>query len=115
MSSTRVAAVRFFCLVGCASAALAQSSPADGPWSGSVQCVLDVQLATYSRQETQTWTLTGAAPAREGGFRTYDATWAVTGVGRVNATAWTVNVPATPVKLAMFVRASDQKLIIRQW
>ena len=110
-----LAAFRFAFLVGCAPAALAQTGPADGPWSGSVQCVLDGQLATYTRQETQTWTLTDSSPTPVGGFRIYNATWTVTGQGRVNATTWTVNVPATPVELAMFVRASDQKLIVRQW
>jgi len=113
-----LAAVRFALLVACAPAALAQTSSADGPWSGSVQCVLDVQagpFGPYARQETQTWTLTGAAPAPDGVFRIYDALWTVTGAGRVNATTWSINVPATPVKLQMFIRASDQKLIIQQW
>lgn len=103
--------------------AASQPSPADGPWSGSVQCVLDVQLTTYTRQETQTWTLTGDAPTSDGDFRIYNATWTVTGQGSLKkaqgqhliTTTWTVNVPATPVKLAVFVRASDQKLIVRQW
>lgn len=44
-----LAAVRFALFVGCAPVVLAQTSPADGPWSGSVQCELDFQTGTTHR------------------------------------------------------------------
>jgi ELWxxDGT repeat protein len=101
----------------------AQPTPADGPWSGTIQCVLDVQTGAYQRQETQTWTLLADAPTPSGDFRIYKAIWTATGNGSLKksqgqqliSTTWSVNVPATPVQLAIFVRASDQKLIVRQW
>jgi hypothetical protein len=77
----------------------------------------------YTRKETQTWTFTGAAPTTSGDFLIYPATWTASGEGSshraqgsnlLNA-QWTVTVPAQPVQLAVFVRASDGKLIIRQW
>jgi hypothetical protein len=39
----------------------AQPSPADGPWSGSVRCEIDVSTGSYSRREPHIWPLTAAA------------------------------------------------------
>jgi len=126
-TSGAAAAGRFALLIamaaGSAVFSAAQTSPADGPWVGMVQSTLDVQTPTYRRQETHTWTLTGEAPTTEGEFRIYTAMWSVTGEGsfkksqgaQLISTTWTVNVPPRPTKVAMLIRASDQKLILRHW
>src|SRR5689334_4059941 len=58
-------------------------SPAGGPWSGSIQCQLDVQLQSYVRHEVQTWTLTGelSKAAIAGNTPKFGATWTYTGQG----------------------------------
>ena len=48
---------------------LRRINPADGPWSGSIQCQLDVEQPGYSRHEAQTWTLTGDVPTVQGAMR----------------------------------------------
>jgi hypothetical protein len=98
-------------------------SPADGPWSGSIQCSLDMEQPGYSRHEIQTWTLTGEAATIQGAMRVYPATWTVTGQGalqrpqgaRAANAQWNVSVPPANAPLAMFIRASDGRFIIRQW
>ena len=103
---------------------LSQSSPADGPWSGQIQCQLDVQQQGYVRHETQTWTLTSSTPtSKNGAMQIYPAVWTATGQGAVqraqgarSSTAqWTINAPPAKGSLAMFVRASDGQFIIRVW
>jgi hypothetical protein len=100
-----------------------QTSPADGPWSGTVECRIDVEMADFSRHETQTWTLTGTAPKVNGAMRIYMAQWSVTGSGsstkvhgqQKSVSQWTINVPPRDVQLAVFERLSDHKLIFRSW
>jgi len=102
------------------SAASAQSG---GNWSGQVQCRFDDVDQSYSRHEVQTWMLTGAAPTTQGSMYVYPATWSSTGQGalqRVQGTQttniqWTTNVPAQQATIAIFVRASDGRLIIKPW
>ncbi|HUL83309.1 MAG TPA: hypothetical protein VL131_14260, partial [Gammaproteobacteria bacterium] len=111
-------------LAGTLAFSVLAQSPADGPWSGQIQCQADVQQEGYSRRETQTWTLTGNTPiSKSGAMQIYPATWSVSGQGsirraqeaRTSSTQWAVAVPPTDAPLAMFVRASDGKFIIRQW
>src|SRR5437016_686425 len=93
---------------------------ADGQWSGSIQCKLDVEQPGYSRHEIQTWTLTGQPPRNEGMW-IHPATWAYAGGGHIAQAQgprmvniqWNINVPPSDASLAMFVRASDKKFIIR--
>ncbi len=94
------------------------SSPA---WSGSVTCQLNEQeTGVFNRQETQTWTLIGGGPVSPTGILTYSATWSVTGQGQLQRVQgaqttniqWTANVPPQPTTLAIFVRGSDNRLII---
>src|ERR1051325_10699790 len=48
-------------------------------WAGQAQCVITVQGAGYSHQETQTWTVLGGTPTIQGAFRVYPGTWSVSG------------------------------------
>ena len=106
-----------------AASTAAQTSPADGPWTGQVVCQLNLQSQGYTRQETQTWTITnGASKAGPGAGRLFPATWVVTGTGSVQKTQngqtftaqWTTNVPPSNGSISVFVRASDGQLIFRQ-
>jgi hypothetical protein len=113
------AAVLPLVLAGCAGA---QSNPPDALWSGQVQCVVTLQSAEYTHQETQTWKLTGAPPT-PGPMAVYPANWSVTGQGStlrtVNAQAisagWKTNVSPANATIAIFVRASDQRLVIKSY
>src|SRR5262249_48090047 len=104
--------------------AFSQSSSAAGPWTGSIQCQLDVQQQGYVRHETQTWTLTSNMPvSKNGDMQIYSATWTATGQGgfqralgqRSSLAQWNINVPPANATIAMFVRGSDQQFIIRIW
>ena len=92
------------------------------PWSGSVTAKLDMDLANYSRHETQTWTLTGGAPIMQGTAALYPATWHYTGTG-----SSTIYPPAAPsqhitwtieatlnVQIEISVRPSDNQLVFHQ-
>ena len=103
--------------------ALAQSSAADAQWTGQVVCQLNLQSQGYTRQETQTWTITNGAPRTgPGAARLFPATWTVTGTGSVQKTQngqtftaqWNTNVPSTNGFISVFIRASDGRLIFRQ-
>ncbi len=104
--------------------AYSQASPADGPWSGWVQCDHDVQAPGYQRRETQTWKLATHTPVGMNGtiMNLYSATWEATGGGKINRSdgqrtftgQWALKVPPTNIQMAIFVRP-DGKLIIRQW
>ncbi|HEY1261964.1 MAG TPA: hypothetical protein VGF06_00485, partial [Terriglobales bacterium] len=111
-------------LLALATAAVSQSSPADGPWSGQIQCQLHVQQAGYTRDETQTWTLAGNMPVgKNGDMQLYPATWSATGQGglqktlgmRASMAQWSLSVPPTPATIAMFIRAQDKQFVIRIW
>jgi hypothetical protein len=94
-------------------------------WSGTITCQLNDQdpNGTYSRQETQTWTLSGGGPISPTGMAVYNATWRTTGHGTLQRVqgqqtsqfAWTTNVPDTPANIAITVRASDNRLFIHLW
>lgn len=110
-----------FCTVA---TAFSQSSPADGPWSGQIQCQLHVQQSGYTRDESQTWTLASKVPTgKNGDMRLYPATWTATGQGGIQKTLgsravmaqWNLSAPATPATIAMFIRAQDKQFVIRLW
>src|SRR5437667_7098502 len=97
---------------------------ADGPWSGSIQCQVNVDLNDFSRHETQTWTLTGKKLAPNGQMRIYEAAWTVTGQGQFLArsgqttavlTKWTMNVPAASAALSFFMTPNQLALRIQNW
>lgn len=103
-------------------ASAAKPATAQATWTGQVQCQLDDVDQNYSRHEIQTWMITGAAPTGQG-MPVYPATWSVSGQGalqRVQGTQvtniqWTANVPPMQATIAIFVRGSDNRLIIKAW
>ncbi len=109
-------------VMGFASLAFSQISPQDALWSGHAQCQINVQGPGYTHQETHTWTLTGGRPTAQGAMRIYAATWSVTGQGSLQRTQgaqtldaqWTTNAQ-TGAPIAVFIRASDGRLLIKSW
>ncbi len=97
-------------------------------WTGSVVCSVDLEIAGYSRHETQTWTLTGdsAGVKWSGAIPLYPAKWKYSGQGNsrkvagsdFNATvtteAWHIDTEKD-VYVAIFVRGSDQRITFHQW
>lgn len=89
-------------------------------WSGQVQCQLNDEDQTFARQETQTWALVGGPPVSPTGIPTYNATWSVTGQGQLQRVQgaqttniqWSTNVPPQPTTISIFIRASDNRLIV---
>jgi hypothetical protein len=97
-------------------------SIADGPWSGNAQCDISVQGPGYTHHETHTWTLTASQPMRQGAMRIYAGTWSVSGQGSLERAQGTQKLTAQwttkaslPAPLAIFVRASDGKLLLKSW
>jgi hypothetical protein len=94
-----VAAV--MCSVAAERGAMQAANPADGPWSGWVQCQLTAQSTNpgqpYRHEQTHTWVLTGSTPlpTSTDAIKQYAATWQVTGQGTrrrgqsANAEQWT--------------------------
>jgi hypothetical protein len=87
-------------------------------WNGSVRCDIDINGPGYVTHETHTWTLSGAVPP-DGGVLDYPGTWTVTGEGSRKPTetqravgAWKTQASAAGVRMAIFVRQSDQKLLV---
>lgn len=102
--------------VACASASLAfgQTAPI---WNGSVRCDIDFKGPGYVSHETHTWTLTGDLPPA--GSQDYPGTWTVSGSGSRtptdtlrSAATWTTQGSAPGVRMAIFVRQSDQRLLV---
>ena len=99
---------------------LSQSS-IDHPWSGQAQCKITVQGPGYSHQETHTWTMSGGAATLQGAIHLFPATWSVSGQGSLQRTQgaqtlkaqWTTNASLPNAPIALFVRASDGKLVIK--
>ena len=112
-----------FVLLGVSAKPLFSQSAAGASWSGQAQCQVTVQGPGYSHQETHTWTLSGGPPTQSGAMRIYAATWSVTGGGSLTRTQgtqtlqaqWTTNATLPNAPIAMFVRASDGRLIIKSW
>jgi len=103
--------------------ALCQNAAIDAPWSGSAQCQINVQGQGYMHSETHTWTLTGGQPSVQGAIRVHPATWKVTGQGSFTRTQgtqtlsgqWTTSATQANAPIAIFVRASDGRLILKSW
>jgi hypothetical protein len=102
--------------------AFCQLSP-NSLWSGQAQCQLNVQSEGYIHQEIQTWTITGT-PNQQSGRQVYPATWSVSSQGgaqrqlqgpQVLAAQWSGRVPGMNAPIAIFVRASDGRLLIGAW
>lgn len=98
----------------------AQASILNGPWSGQAQCTLTIQGPGYSHQEVQTWTLSGGAPTLHGAMHVFPGDWSVSGQGSYQRSQgpqsyqaqWTTNASLSNAPIAIFVRASDGRLII---
>src|SRR6185503_14814162 len=92
------------------------------PWSGRIQCQLDVQDDGYSTRQTHTWTLTGGPPRGTGDVVVHPAQWSVTGEGTANLVngaqatraQWTVTVPPTDAALNIMIRRDTGALAINQ-
>ena len=106
------------CVLAATAPALCQTLTQDLPWYGTVQCDLNVQSSNYAHQETQTWTVAGGAPTVQG---VIPATWSVSGQGsaqrlvNLQTANWKTNVAPISAPLRVFVRASDNRLIIKPW
>src|SRR5512146_2639789 len=90
-------------------------------WTGQVQCELSIQSNAYAHQETQTWTISGA-PVASGAIQVYPATWSVAGQGAMQPTQpgapaaqWTISVTGMSAPLGVFVRVSDNRLVIKSY
>jgi hypothetical protein len=111
--------------------AFAQPAPATA-WTGFAACQIDVDGGEhYNDNQLHTWRIkSGVPPVREGAFAVHEATWSVTGKGykavggyvslgvgplggaTVNRSTWTHSVRDVKAPIAVFVRASDQRLSI---
>ena len=106
--------------VGVAGPVFSQAPPI---WSGQAQCQLSIQGSDYAHQEVQTWTITGASTSMPGTMPVYPGTWTVAAQGTMQrplgpqslAAQWTTRVPETSAPIAVFVRASDNRLIVKLW
>jgi hypothetical protein len=98
-----------------------KSAFAQGSWIGQVQCQLAIQANGSAHTETQTWTLTGGPPTLQGAIEVYPATWSVSGEGsqqrtvgvQLLASLWKSTVPGISAPIGIFVRASDNRLVIK--
>jgi hypothetical protein len=68
-------------LLGLATTATMSYAQQPANWTGAIRCDIQSTAPGYSHQESQTWTLTGAAPATQGSVTVYPATWSVSGQG----------------------------------
>ena len=95
------------------SIALATAVPASAQqlsgWTGAIRCEIQAQAQGYSHRETQTWTLTGAAPTVQGSVTAYPTTWTVVGGGQHDRSTpatrriaqWTASVAGSPPRSAL--------------
>ena len=83
--SALLSVVTALCVVAVEHVSSQTTTAADGPWSGSAQCVLTAQFMgqgeTYLNQQTHTWTLTSTMPVSGTDLKVYASTWKVTGQG----------------------------------
>ena len=103
-------------------APLATSQQAAAPqWNGWARCQIVVSGPGYSDQQSHSWTLTGAPPVTQGAMRIYAAGWTDVGSGSLQRTQgsqtldakWTTNVQGMSAPIAVVVRASDGRLLIK--
>lgn len=91
------------------------------PWSGQAQCKISVQGPGYSHQETHTWTMSGGASTLQGAIHLFPASWSVTGEGSLHKSQgtqtldaqWTTTASLPNAPIALFIRASDGKLVMK--
>src|SRR5688572_7740012 len=112
LAAARIVTRRSPPLVLSIGAFLASAAPgfAADSWTGLIRCEINVTATGYSHQETQLWTLTGAAPAVQGAYEIHDATWSVTGKGwhdRTGQTSrrvakWTAHAAESKAPVAFF-------------
>jgi hypothetical protein len=99
----------------------AQQPAPQGAWAGWARCQINVTGPGYTDQQTHTWAITGSSPAVEGAFRVYPGTWSVVGGGSLHRTQgdqtlvaqWATNAPTVSAPIAVFVRASDNRMFIQ--
>ena len=112
--SLRLRLVPLVAGVACAFVSLA-SGQAAPVWNGSVRCDIDLNGPGYVSHETHTWTLTGELPSAG---TDYPGTWTVSGSGSrlptdtVRSATWKTQGSSAGVRMAIFVRASDQRLLV---
>jgi hypothetical protein len=102
-----------------ASRAAAQTPPPS--WAGWARCQVDVQGPGYVERRVHTWTSNSGTPTVEGAFRVYPGTWSVVGGGSLQRTQgtqtlvaqWAINGTMTNAPLAVFVRASDGRMLLQ--
>lgn len=102
-------------------AAAPQPAVSQAPWAGWAQCQINVTGPGYTDQQTHTWTITGSTPTVQGAFRVYPGTWSVVGGGVLQKTQgtqtlvaqWATNSPSMSAPIAVFVRASDQRMFVQ--
>ena len=91
-------------------------------WTGSMRCEINVNAGGYTQRETQTWTLTGAAPTQQGAFEIYPATWTVSGQGSFDRSSassrrtanWTANVPGMNAPISFHVTPTGRR-VVKLW
>jgi hypothetical protein len=106
-----------------AASSLAAAQSPGPPWRGQVTCNLDLQSQGYTRQETQSWTIAGPMLRMNGAMQIYPVTWTVSGSGSAqrlqngltSTVQWNTSVPTANLTFAVYVRASDRRLIFTQW
>jgi hypothetical protein len=98
-----------------------QPTTPQASWAGWARCQINVTGPGYSDRQTHTWTITGSTPTVSGAFRVYPGTWSAVGGGSLQRTQgnqtltaqWATNTPSMSAPLAVFVRASDQRMFIQ--
>ena len=94
--------------------------PSSPSWTGWARCQITVQGPGYTDQQIHTWILTGGTPTVEGAFRIYPGTWSVVGGGSLQKTQgtqtlmaqWATNVQNMSSPIAVFIRASDGRMLL---
>jgi hypothetical protein len=95
-------------------ALLAQSSAADGPWTGQAMCVLSTRGQDYQEDQTHTWRLTGEPPKILGSTRHWPAVWSVEGSG-TKASAQSRSRAASATSARWSIRVAETSAPIAIW
>ena len=109
------------------SIALATAVPASAQqlsgWTGAIRCEIQAQAQGYSHRETQTWTLTGAAPTVQGSVTAYPTTWTVVGGGQHDRSTpatrriaqWTASVAGVSAPIGFTQHALGRTFDVSKW
>ena len=107
--------------------ALATAVPASAQqlsgWTGAIRCEIQAQAQGYSHRETQTWTLTGAAPTVQGSVTAYPTTWTVVGGGQHDRSTpatrriaqWTASVAGVSAPIGFTQHALGRTFDVSKW